>query len=637
MESPATTATTSGSTRMTRARKDKNTPLPVTSPRKAGAPPPPPPPVAPDSLSPMPMMIGITATTPSRARLRLRRNTRRSSEPNMRIQARGGAGGEPGEGSASAGVPGVPGVSSAVDIEALPGQADEQVFQAGPHGGQSAHRDARVHQVGAQPLGQEVAQPGGRLALARLGFRQADLDQHVGRGLRVGGLPPDPGLAAAAQFLQAVLEDQPPGPHHAHVRADLLDLGQQVRGHEDRGAVGGDVPDEAAHLAGALRVQAVGGLVQDDQLAGLEQAGRDAQPLLHAQRVGAVTLPGRGQQPDPVQRGPDALLGRARVGGPVGGVDAGQVLLAVQERVEGWAFHQRPHLGQHLDQPARHRRAEQFMGAGGGVGQAEQHPDRGGLAGAVRAEEAVDTATGHVQVHRVHGELAAAESLGQRDGGDRGAGRPVSGAGLHRDLVRRYGRAHFPRAASWYSTAGVTAPRYTWPLPVISTDSRLVCSSRPLPQEPCTSVAELMARPNNPLTFMPLDALPGVLPATDCAAEEAALPTACPDAVPVPDASCDEEPNMPVCTWCPDRPIRPSDRSADDTSSTVSQLVPNSLPPSFLGISFFPDMSWSPSFSVLTLACGGTVNLRSDAAGCTNAIEVKPTWKAGLVAPRANT
>jgi hypothetical protein len=52
------------------------------------------------------------------------------------------------------------------------------------------------------------------------------------------------------------------------VRADLLDLGEQVRGDEHGGAVGGDLPDQRPDLAGALRVEPVGRLVEDDQLAG---------------------------------------------------------------------------------------------------------------------------------------------------------------------------------------------------------------------------------------------------------------------------------------------------------------------------------------------------------------------------------
>ena len=48
--------------------------------------------------------------------------------------------------------------------------------------------------------------------------------------------------------------------------------------------------DQRAHLAHALRVEPVGGLVEDQQLGVAEQRGGDAEALLHAERVGAVAV-----------------------------------------------------------------------------------------------------------------------------------------------------------------------------------------------------------------------------------------------------------------------------------------------------------------------------------------------------------
>ena len=75
------------------------------------------------------------------------------------------------------------------------------------------------------------------------------------------------GAAVRRSAAQLALEDQLAEAHHADVRGHLLDLGQQVRGDEDGDPVGRDLPDERADLAGALRVEAVGRLVQDDQVA----------------------------------------------------------------------------------------------------------------------------------------------------------------------------------------------------------------------------------------------------------------------------------------------------------------------------------------------------------------------------------
>ena len=141
----------------------------------------------------------------------------------------------------------------------------------------------------------------GSLGRGRLRVGQAQPGQHLGRRLRVGGLHRDPDGSGPPQLGQRSLEDQPPGPHHADVRADLLHLGEQVRGDEHGGAVGGDLPDQRAHLAGPLRVEPVRRLVQDDQLARAQQARGDGQPLLHAQGVVAVPLLRRREQAHPVQ------------------------------------------------------------------------------------------------------------------------------------------------------------------------------------------------------------------------------------------------------------------------------------------------------------------------------------------------
>jgi hypothetical protein len=81
--------------------------------------------------------------------------------------------------------------------------------------------------------------------------------------------------------------------------------------------------------------------------------------------------------------------------------------------VEGRPLDQRADARQHLAGGRGHRGTEQPVGAGGRPDEAEQQPDRGGLAGAVRAQEAVDRAVGHGEVDGVDGDLAGAESLGQ--------------------------------------------------------------------------------------------------------------------------------------------------------------------------------------------------------------------------------
>src|SRR5215472_9616702 len=479
IESPETTAIASGSTSaimMVMAMNARNTPLPASWSMKEDSGPPPPRGAA--SRSAIPSRIGRAASAASSARLRSRRKTRRSSERSRRSQAAAAPGVLA---SWPAGVAsGRAAVASAVDIEPLPGQPDEQVLQVGPRGVQPGNADPCQHELTADPVGGlDVLEPEGA--------------EHLRRLLGLRGADHDPAAVQGPHLLQRSLEDQPPGPHHPHVGADLLHLGEQVGGHEDGHAVGGDLADQAADLAGALRVQAVGGLVQDDQFPGTKQAGSDGQALLHAQRVRPVALSGRAEQAHPVQRRVDPGRRGPRVGGPVGGVDPGQVGPPGQVRVKGRALDQRADPGQDPAGRPGGRVAEQADAAAGRVDQAEQHPDGGGLARPVRAEEAVDRTGRDGQGESVHRELAAAEPLGQPAGGDRRAGRPgLAGragtgarAGLragggallgHRPALAdgrflgggRTGGAHPACAAALYSTDGATAPIRTWPLLVIA-------------------------------------------------------------------------------------------------------------------------------------------------------------------------
>jgi hypothetical protein len=148
-----------------------------------------------------------------------------------------------------------------------------------------------------------------------------------------------------------------------HPVADLLDLGEQVRRDEHRAAVGGELADEGAHLPGALRVEPVGRLVEDEQVAGPQQRGGKAEALLHAERVGAEPLARGRAEPHPVERRLDARTAGARVDGEVGRVQSGEVRPAGQVRVEGGSLDERAHPRQHPGARGRHGFAQQLDGA----------------------------------------------------------------------------------------------------------------------------------------------------------------------------------------------------------------------------------------------------------------------------------
>ena len=89
---------------------------------------------------------------------------------------------------------------------------------------------------------------------------------------------------------------------------------------------------------------------------------------------------------------------------PVGGVEAAQVRLARQEGRERRPLHERADARQHRVHVPRHVGAEHARVARGRRDQAQQHPDRGGLARAVRPEEPEHGPARHREVEAVDGE-----------------------------------------------------------------------------------------------------------------------------------------------------------------------------------------------------------------------------------------
>src|SRR5260221_4736200 len=168
-----------------------------------------------------PRKTGAPASTASIARLRGLRKTFRSSERNSRSQCRTGA-------ACRRGLDAVTPVALAVDIEALPGQLDEQVLQAGPHGFQPGHGDARVDKLGVNRLRGVFAEGGANLPVGDCNVRQLELAEHLSRAGGVHAADQDPRLAAAAQLGERALEDHLAGAPDADVPANLADLGPQV-------------------------------------------------------------------------------------------------------------------------------------------------------------------------------------------------------------------------------------------------------------------------------------------------------------------------------------------------------------------------------------------------------------------------
>jgi hypothetical protein len=190
----------------------------------------------------------------------------------------------------------------------------------------------------------------------------------------------------------------------------VLDLAHEVARQHHRPPALGERADERAHLGHAAGVEPVRRLVEDQQLRVLQQRRGHAEPLPHAEGVRAHAVAGAVGQAGVAQHDAHALLGDAGEAG-----EHAQVVAAREVGVEGRALDDRAEPRQ----PVRGagRRAEDGRLAGRRADQPEQHPQRRRLAGAVRAEQAVDLAAAHPQ-RQVLDRRRGAVALGQAAGLD---------------------------------------------------------------------------------------------------------------------------------------------------------------------------------------------------------------------------
>ena len=92
----------------------------------------------------------------------------------------------------------------------------------------------------------------------------------------------------------------------------LLDLGQDVARDEDRPAGVGEVAQLRPEVVDPGRVQAVGRLVEDEQLRVVEQGRGDPQALAHPERVAVDMVAGPIGEAHDVEHLGDPSLGRPR-------------------------------------------------------------------------------------------------------------------------------------------------------------------------------------------------------------------------------------------------------------------------------------------------------------------------------------
>ena len=217
--------------------------------------------------------------------------------------------------------------------------------------------------------------------------------QNVKRGPQVVAGELVVGVGVADQLADRALGDEAPSVDDRRGVARLFDLVQEVGGDEHGAPLGHQVGDQPAELKDAGGVEAVHRLVQDHQLRVGQEAAGDAEPLAHALGVGAHPVVAAVAEPGTLQGRLDPPLGLRSAGSR----DHPEVLPAAEMRVKARFFDDGPHTGQHLLAVAGEGLAGDPDGAGGWLGEADQHPDDGGLAGAVVAEEPERAASRHGQ------------------------------------------------------------------------------------------------------------------------------------------------------------------------------------------------------------------------------------------------
>ena len=192
----------------------------------------------------------------------------------------------------------------------------------------------------------------------------------------------------------------------AHAVAEALDEAEDMGGEDDALALGAELLEVVGDGAGGDDVEAVGGLVEDDDVRVVDEGDDDAHLLLHAGgEVGHLHL-GELVDAEPFEEG--LLACRGGVGGHA--VELAEEVVEVVGREEVLEFQlagEEGNLGAHLLGLADDAAAVDPGVAPVGTDEGGEHAQGGGFARPVGAEEAEYLAAvgGHGQV--VHGHLAA--------------------------------------------------------------------------------------------------------------------------------------------------------------------------------------------------------------------------------------
>jgi signal transduction histidine kinase len=218
-----------------------------------------------------------------------------------------------------------------------------------------------------------------------------------------------------AQLVDGAVGDEPTASDDTDPIADLLHLAEQVAGQQDGPPSGAEAADQVTHVGEARGVETVGRLVEDQQLGVLEEGGRYAEPLLHAQRVRREAIAGAVGELHHVETIGDALARCSHQSRQ----DA-QVVPAGQVGVERRPFDERTDTGETLGMPGRV--TEHRCRSARGTDEAQQHAQGARLAGTIRPEEAIYLPAPHLERQPIDGDPFPAERLGEVMGLDHAVG-----------------------------------------------------------------------------------------------------------------------------------------------------------------------------------------------------------------------
>ena len=324
--------------------------------------------------------------------------------------------------------------SSVVAVGGMPGQGEEHLVEAGLAEGElgdrgsarsaraasaaaarSASTSAAVRAAGSDSSGDVAAERRGEhtpgfVALADVAHPH------------VQGAGADRRLEVAARALgddAAVVDD-------GEALGELVGLVEVLRRQQHGGALADEHAHDVPDLVAAAWVESGRRLVEEQQVGGHDDAGRDVEAPAHAAGVVAHELVGGVGE---AERG-EQLVGARRRATRAEAEQAPeqlQVLAAVELLVDRGELAGEAHPPAHRGGFAHDVVAEHPGGSAVGVQQRGEHADRRRLAGAVRAEHAVDGAPPDGEVDAVDG-AQLAEHLDEALGLDRQLAHEVTSA-----------------------------------------------------------------------------------------------------------------------------------------------------------------------------------------------------------------